>query len=246
MLTPSEKKMPWRCRISRFFSRGQATEPCASACLTLHQFAEALGNAVDARDPQLYNHSRDVAETGRILALGIGFSHTGAELIHVAGHLHDIGKIGIPDAVLNKRGVLDENEWNWMKRHPEIGAAIVRPVPVFNDAGGVADIILSHHERYDGSGYPQGLRGKEIPFGARIVAVADTLSALLRDRPYRKGCSFEKALAEIRLCASTQFDPDVVHVLEDKQHEVREMLLAAETPVLSLFPGRIADALSAA
>ncbi|QEM67135.1 HD-GYP domain-containing protein [Geobacter sp. FeAm09] len=218
---------------------------CAAACPTLHQFAEALGNAVDAKDPQLYHHSRDVAEVGRILAAGMGLSPGLVEVIHIAGHLHDIGKIGIPDAVLNKQGALDEEEWSWMRRHPEMGAEIVRPVPAFNRPGDVADIILSHHERYDGRGYPSGMGGKAIPLGARIVAVADTLSALLRDRPYRPGCSFEEAVAEIGRCSGTQFDPAVARALARMRDEVRTVLLvvpeaplAPEVPASSIRPLR--------
>lgn len=228
------------------FSYLRKDESCVSSCLPLHQFAEALGNAVDVRDPQLYNHSHDVAETGRILATGLGLSSDYAELIHIAGHLHDIGKIGIPDAVLKKKGALDENEWRWMKRHPEIGAEIVRPVASFNTSGGVADSILGHHEHYDGTGYPYGLQGEKIPLGARIVAVADTLSALLRDRPYRCGCSFEMALAEISRCSGTQFDPAVVRVLEMKQEEVGEILLIPEAPLSQRFSERIAEAFNSA
>jgi putative nucleotidyltransferase with HDIG domain len=208
----------------------------------MHQFAEALGNAVDAKDPQLFNHSHDVAETGRILADSMGLAPAEVEIVHIAGHLHDIGKIGIPDAVLKKQGALDKNEWRWMKRHPEIGAEIVRPVAYFNAPEGVADIILGHHEHYDGSGYPHGLRREALPLGARIVAVADTLSALLRDRPYRRGCSFEQALAEIRRCSGSQFDPAIVTVLEMKRDAVREILLAPETPLSVRFSKRIAVA----
>ncbi len=216
---------------------------CAAACLTLHQLAEALGNAVDAKDPQLYNHSRDVAETGRILADGMGLSAAGTELVHIAGHLHDIGKIGIPDAVLKKRGVLDKDEWRWMSRHPEIGAEIVRPVLAFNTSGGIADIILGHHERFDGKGYPHGLEGKAIPLGARIVAVADTLSALLRDRPYRRGCSFEEAISEIRRCSGTQFDPEAVSALYSRLDQIRDMLLIPVPDSPWHFPEPVAGAL---
>ncbi len=217
--------LPSRGRDATLHS--SCTEPCLSGCLSLHQFAEALGNAVDARDPQLYNHSRDVAETARLLADGMGLSPTDTELVHIAGHLHDIGKIGIPDTVLNKQGTLDRGDWLWMERHPEIGAEIVRPVPAFNAPGGVADIILSHHERYDGNGYPGRLRKEAIPLGARIVAVADTLSALLRDRPYRDGCSFDEALAEIVRCAGTQFDPVVVRKLIAIRDRARDALQAS-------------------
>jgi putative nucleotidyltransferase with HDIG domain len=197
----------------------------------LHQLAEALGNAVDARDPGLFRHSRDVADVACILAGEMGFSGSDTNLVHIAGHLHDIGKIGIPDAVLNKRGPLDADEWRWIQRHPEIGAAIVRPVPALNASGGVAEIILSHHERFDGSGYPRRLSGHAIPPGARIVALADSLSALLSNRSYRRGCTFEEALSEIRLCSGSQFDPEVVHALLKCSREVRERLLECAEPV---------------
>lgn len=211
----------------------QAPDPsdCLSGCTSLHQLAEALGNAVDARDTQLFRHSRDVALVACILARAIGFSNRAIQMIDIAGHLHDIGKIGIPDAVLKKRGPLDADEWRWMQQHPAIGAQIVRPVPALNVAGGVADIILSHHERYDGTGYPRRLRGEAIPVGARLMAVADTLSALLRDRSYRRGCSFEEALAEISRCSATQFDPVAVHALEKNRARVRELLVDDEYSV---------------
>lgn len=233
-------------RLHAVWQQDAQAGPCSLGCPSLHQFAESLGKAVDARDPQLHNHSRDVAEVGRVLALGMGLSPEEAELVHIAGHLHDIGKIGIPDSVLKKQGPLNEEEWHWMKRHPEIGAEIVRPVPEFNIAGGIADIILDHHERFNGGGYPRGLVGEAIPLGARIVAVADTLSALLRDRPYRQGCSFDEALAEIRRCSGTQFDPAVACTLEMRRKEVREMLFDPEDPFLLRLSARVSDALNAA
>jgi len=198
---------------------------CLSGCTSLHHLAEALGNAVDARDTSLFRHSRDVAVVACILANEMGFSNSAIQMIDIAGHLHDIGKIGIPDAVLNKRGPLDADEWGWIQQHPEIGAEIVRPVPALNVTGGVADIILSHHERFDGTGYPRRLRGDAIPLGARLMAVADTLSALLSDRSYRRGCSFDEAMAEIRRCSGAQFDPAVVYALEKNRTKVREMLI---------------------
>jgi HD-GYP domain-containing protein (c-di-GMP phosphodiesterase class II) len=186
---------------------------CANHCEFLHQFAESLGNTVDARDTATYNHSREVAEVGYLLACAMKLQHAEAVAVHIAGHLHDIGKIGIPDSVLKKDGPLDLEDWHWIKKHPEIGARIVRPVEAFNGIGGIADMILSHHERYDGGGYPLGLTGEAIPVGARIIAVADTLSALLQDRPYRRGTSLEAAVGEIIRCSGTQFDPAVVTAL---------------------------------
>lgn len=107
-------------------------------------------------------------------------------------------------------------------------AGIVRPVPSFNTPGGIADIILSHHERYDGSGYPHGLCAEAIPVGARVVAAADTLSVLLRNRYYRQGCSFDAAFTEIIRCSGTQFDPVVVRMLGKKRQAVHEMLFSTE------------------
>ncbi|BBA71665.1 HD-GYP domain-containing protein [Geobacter sulfurreducens] len=193
----------------------------------LHQFAEALGNAVDARDPNTYNHSWEVAEVSRMLAEAIGLSRWQSEMVHLAGHLHDIGKIGAPDSILKKRGRLTSDEWRLMKRHPEVGATIIRPIEAFTSRGGVADMILFHHERMDGTGYPWGLKGDAIPLGARIIAVADTLSALLQDRPYRKGTLFESAMTEIQRCAGTQFDPTVVATLVSIDRRVAEFFRRA-------------------
>ena len=179
----------------------------------VHQFAESLGNTVDAKDPLTFNHSQEVAQISQILARTMALSDSKVDRIHLAGHLHDIGKIGIPDSILKKQGRLNREEWTWIKKHPEMGAKIVRPVTSFGVRGGVSDMILFHHEAFDGTGYPFGLRGAEIPLGARIIAVADTLSALLQNRPYRPGTSLELALAEIRRCSGSQFDPSVVEAL---------------------------------
>lgn len=194
----------------------EASAEAALNCLTaqLHQFAESLGNAVDARDSTTYNHSWEVAELSRMLAEAMELSPEQIETVHLAGHLHDIGKIGVPDAILKKQGRLTADEWLLKKRHPEVGAAILRPIKAFASPGGVADMILFHHERFNGGGYPCGFAGDAIPLGARVIAVVDTLSALLQDRPYRQGTLFEIAMAEIRRCAGSQFDPAVVLALE--------------------------------
>lgn len=180
----------------------------------LHQFAESLGHAVDARDQDTFNHSWEVAELSRMIGRAMGLSEEQAETVHLAGHLHDIGKIGVADQVLKKKGALAPEEWQEMKRHPEIGASIIRPVEAFSGQGGIADMVLCHHERFDGAGYPLGLRGAQIPLGARIIAVADTVSAMMQNRPYRCGTSFGSALDEIRRCAGSQFDPAVVSAFD--------------------------------
>ncbi|MGE4291459.1 MAG: HD-GYP domain-containing protein [Desulfovibrio sp.] len=179
----------------------------------LHEFAESLGAAVDARDRHTRLHSEEVAQVAHALALRLGLPASRADVIHVAAHLHDVGKIGLPDAVLFKPGPLDAAEWTLLKRHPEIGADIVRPVRALCDCG-VREMILHHHERFDGTGYPHGLRGTEIPLGARIIAVADSLSAMMQNRPYRLSRPFSEARDEILRGAGTQFDPGVVAVFE--------------------------------
>jgi len=123
--------------------------------------------------------------------------------------LHDIGKIGVPDEILNKPGPLTEEEWTVMKKHPVIGAEIVAPVKYLTP---VAPIILSHHEKHDGSGYPSGLKGKEIPLGSRIVSVVDAYVAIRDKRVYSDSHSHDEAITEIRRCNGTQFDPEVVDV----------------------------------
>jgi len=187
------------------------SNPTDSSLTFLHEMAESLGRAIDARDPRTALHSEQVADISLILAQGMGLSGQECLTIHIAGHLHDIGKIGIPDAILLKQASLTASERLLMQQHPEIGAQIVAPVGLCATPGGIADIICHHHERYDGGGYPQGLAGDRIPLGSRIIAVADTYSALIQNRPYRPGTACEKALAEIRRCAGTQFDPVIVN-----------------------------------
>lgn len=189
----------------------------------LHQFAESLGFAIDAKDPYTSMHSEEVAEVSHALALSMGLSPSEADIIHVAGHLHDIGKIGVPDSVLKKRGSLNASEWQSIRRHPKAGADILRPVSSLKNLG-VVDMVLHHHERYDGTGYPHGLKGIQIPLGARIIAVADSLSAMLQDRPYRVSKDFDAAKEEIVRCSGTQFDPRVVYALERVADAVRGMV----------------------
>jgi len=182
---------------------------------SLHQIAEALGNAIDAKDVFTRDHSRQVAELSRCLALRLGFSHRQAEMIHIAGHLHDIGKIGVPDEVLAKQRPLTDVEWALIKAHPVAGARILAPVQVMNGPTGISKMVLHHHERWDGRGYPHGLRGTEIPPGARILALADSFSAMLETRPYRPRLTLGQSLDEMARCSGTQFDPDLSGVMAE-------------------------------
>jgi HD-GYP domain-containing protein (c-di-GMP phosphodiesterase class II) len=168
-----------------------------------------LANALEAKDPYTRGHSERVATLARRLALAAGVAPRAAGTIAQAGLLHDIGKIAIPESVLHKPGALSEEEWAVMRRHPLIGAQIVAPLEFF--AEGVV-ILRHHHERYDGSGYPDGLRGEMIPVGARIVAVADVYDALTSDRPYRQRLSHADAVRHLQAQAGQTLDGCLVRL----------------------------------
>jgi HD-GYP domain-containing protein (c-di-GMP phosphodiesterase class II) len=168
-----------------------------------------LANALEAKDPYTRGHSERVGRWSRRIALGLGLAPDTVQTIAQAGMLHDIGKIGVPESVLRKAGALEEREWALMRRHPVIGSQIVAP---FECLAGVAVVIRHHHERHDGSGYPDGLAGEAIPLGARIVAAADIFDALTSDRPYRAALSREAALEHLVGAAGTSLDADVVAV----------------------------------
>lgn len=184
-----------------------ADSACGQLSAAVHQIAQALGRAVDAKDKRLFEHSDLTADLASMLAMAHGLSSRQAEVIHIAGHVHDIGKIGVPDAVLLKPGKLDDAQWALMREHPAIGAAILKPIELFSEQDGVADIVLAHHERFDGGGYPRGLAGEEIPLGGRIMAIADSMAAMLEDRTYRPALTLGEALEEIARGAGRLYDP---------------------------------------
>ena len=169
--------------------------------------AEALVTLVEARDYSTGRHSHQVADLVLRLARALGLPPTEAQMIALASRLHDVGKVAIPDAVLQKPGRLTEEEWELMRMHPVVGAEVVSHIPALRP---LAPVIRAHHERWDGQGYPNHLKGEAIPFGARILAVVDAYLAMTVDRPYQKGCAPSAALAELRRYAGSQFDPHVV------------------------------------
>jgi HD-GYP domain-containing protein (c-di-GMP phosphodiesterase class II) len=171
----------------------------------------ALTNAVEARDAYTGKHAERVAAYGLELARRISAALAADPQTEFCFLLHDIGKVAIPDGVLHKAGDLSPDEEALMRRHPEIGAEIVSHVEFLTSA---ALTVRHHHERFDGSGYPDGLEGAEIPLAARIFAVADALDAMTTDRPYRPGATFTEARREIAAGAGRQFDPEVVAVLD--------------------------------
>jgi putative nucleotidyltransferase with HDIG domain len=173
-----------------------------------------LAEALDIRDTGTARHSRTVGGYAELMARELGLEPALVERVRLAGVLHDVGKIGVPDAILGKRGPLNPSEWLEMRKHPEIGARILGS-PYFDD---LRLWVLAHHERPDGRGYPFGLAGDEIPLEARIVAVADAYEAMTTDRVYRPSLGEAAAREELRRCAGTQFDERVVeaflHALE--------------------------------
>ncbi len=190
---------------------------------------------MDAKDSYTHQHSEEVAAMAYVLAMDMGIMPAQADIIHVAAHLHDVGKIGIPDTILKKNGPLDQDEWLAMKRHPAMGVEIVRPVRALRESG-VPEMILHHHERYDGQGYPDGLKGEAIPLGARIIAVADTISAMMQKRPYREASSFEAVREEIASHSGTQFDPRVVEAFFSAQVPIRQMIISSKTSATAFQP----------
>ncbi len=170
---------------------------------------EAMGAALDLRDEETEGHSKRVTAYTTALAQAMGVESEELRTIARGAFLHDIGKIATPDNILLKPGRLSAEEMTIMKLHCERGYEMVRKIPFLRDA---AEIVYAHQERFDGTGYPRGLRAEEIPLGARVFAIADSLDAMTSDRPYRKGTTFAKAAEEIVQCAGTQFDPQIVNV----------------------------------
>ncbi len=167
----------------------------------------ALANAVDAKDTYTGYHSARLAELALAVGKRLGIKDGFLEDLRWGAMLHDIGKIGVPDEILRKPARLTEEEWAIVRRHPVIGEQILAPVPKLAVAAG---IVRHHHERYDGRGYPDGLSGEGIPLGARILAVVDAYGAITDERAYQHSRSHEEAVAELRNCSGTQFDPAIV------------------------------------
>jgi len=181
----------------------------------------ALSNAVEARDAYTGKHAERVAAYGIEIAQAIGLRLADGGALEFGFLLHDIGKVAIPDAILYKPAKLTEKEWELMAQHPEIGSQIVRDIDFLGDA---TKVVRSHHERWDGSGYPDGLAGEEIPLAARVFSVADVLDALTTDRPYRPASTLEVARKMIVEGSGSQFDPRVVDAFKAIPDELFERI----------------------
>jgi putative nucleotidyltransferase with HDIG domain len=182
---------------------------------------EALGDALDLKDSETEGHSKRVTAFTIAIARAMGLPRDQINTIARGAFLHDIGKMAIPDKILKKPGKLEPAEFNVMKEHAHLGYQIVKKIPFLAEA---AEIVYSHQERFDGSGYPRGLRGEQIPLGARIFSIADTLDAITSDRIYRPAQSLQAAKAEIDKWSGKQFDPEVVRVFLEMPDNIWEDL----------------------
>ena len=173
------------------------------------QTIEILRHVVESRDKETKGHSERVAALAKELAEEMQLSSDEVKMIHVAGLFHDVGKIGIPDSILLKNGSLTNDEFQTIKGHPAEGERIIESYAPFKE---LLSIVRGHHERYNGTGYPDGKAGEEICLGARVIAVADSFDAMMSNRTYRRGLGFDKTLAELNKGKGTQFDPKIVDV----------------------------------
>ncbi len=185
---------------------------------------ETLRQTVEAKDVYTRGHSDRVSAFSVLIGEKLGLSESDLRILRIGGLFHDIGKIGVPDAILLKDAKLSDDEYSQIKNHPSIGAHILSNASIFAD---MIPIVLHHHERYDGNGYPSKLKGEEIPYLARIAAVADTFDAMTSVRPYRTALPIEVVKEEFRRCSGTQFDPEIakvfLEILENEFNKIKEI-----------------------
>jgi putative two-component system response regulator len=205
------------------------------------QIVAALANAVEAKDLNLVHHCRWLAHHAARVGIQVGLRGEELEAVAYGALLHDVGKIGVPEHLLRKEGPLSDEEWKLMRRHPEIGENICRPLKA---SIAFAPIIRHHHERFDGKGYPDRLRGEQIPLGARIVSVADAYEAMVHGRPYQPAQSHSLAADELMRLRGQQFDPDLVPIFLDELERDTQGVppLVALPPVARLEPELAAGA----
>jgi HD-GYP domain-containing protein (c-di-GMP phosphodiesterase class II) len=175
-----------------------------------HDIIESLAAALDAKDVYTSGHSTRVGNMAYKLGIKLGIDEHNLNMIHIAGHLHDIGKIGVPDRILNKEGSLNSEEWELMKSHTEIGFNILKKAHSLKD---ISHIVLHHHEKWNGTGYPKELRKQEIPLGSRIIALCDSIDAMRSNRPYRKIITNDECYIEIKKNKGIIYDPDITDCL---------------------------------
>ena len=204
----------------------------AVSLLEYHDLIESIIAALDARDAYTAKHSARVADMVLILAKALGLNSTDTTTLHIAAHLHDLGKIAVPDTVLRKAGPLTDAEWQEMRRHPVTGYEILRKVAQFQQ---VAVIVRHHHERWDGRGYPDGLAGEAIPLGSRIIAVADSIDAMMSSRSYRPAMTGAVCRHEIDKNKGIMYDPRVADAALAHWEELVSRYRALNTPPTPYF-----------
>lgn len=180
--------------------------------IDFHEIIDCIVSALDAKDPYTAGHSERVSDMAIAVCELLNLTEEQTQQIHIAAHLHDIGKIGVPDVVLLKEGKLTDDEWQKMKKHPEIGAEILSKSQHLSE---LKDIVLHHHERYDGKGYPSGLKGSDIPLGARVIAICDSIDAITSNRCYRKAHDFDFCYEEIKKNLGVMYDPEIGQLVLD-------------------------------
>src|SRR3954468_5239440 len=173
-----------------------------------NQATNALVQAMQEREPGMGQHLHDVAELVRLTSTALGLDGEELETVVRAAELHDVGRVAVPDAILTKPGPLSKAEWGFMREHTIVGDRILSAAPALE---GVAKLVRASHERFDGSGYPDQLKGQEIPLGSRIIAFCDAFHAMTSNRPYRPAVAVSEAVDELQRCAGAQFDPGVVN-----------------------------------
>jgi cyclic di-GMP phosphodiesterase len=199
-----------------------------------HAAVAALANAVEAKDPSTEHHCQRLANLAARLGTRAGLETADLEAVAYGALLHDVGKIGVPESILTKQGPLNATEWEVMRSHPEIGERICEPLAA---AGAFGPIVRHHHERWDGHGYPDGLKGEAIPLGARIVALVDAFDAMTHDRPYRRALSVDHALRELWSESGTQFDRALVPLFALELGQDDERLLPDLPPSALMATG---------
>ena len=180
--------------------------------IDFHEIIECIVSALDAKDPYTAGHSERVSDMAIAVCEILNLTEEQTQQIHIAAHLHDIGKIGVPDIVLLKEGRLTDDEWKKMKKHPEIESEIFSKSKQLSE---LKDIVLHHHERYDGKGYPSGLKAEEIPLGARVIAICDSIDAITSNRCYRKAHDFDFCYEEIKKNLGVMYDPEIGQLVLD-------------------------------
>ncbi len=217
-----KRKLELKIKDYQHHLEDKVSEQAKKIRLSFLHAITALASALEAKDRYTAGHSQRVAKISAAIARAMGLPQETNEKLQLAGLVHDVGKIGVRESILNKPGHLTDDELHHIQMHPEVGQHILTPISVDEE---ILKTVRGHHEHYDGTGYPDGLKQNEIPLGSRIIAVADAYEAMTSNRPYREALSDKAALIEIERGEGTQFDPEVVEVFLRSSRDVRKCLL---------------------